>query len=102
MATPSDKSVTCASPRLGTGGRPLTAPAFYALRPGGWRDYVTLLHLPYTAWHLSYVVVGGCLAATVDWTVLGLTVLAFGLAIWWMARRGREADPAEAPARRSA
>ena len=26
--------------------------------PGGWRDYVTLLHLPYTAWHLSYVVVG--------------------------------------------
>ncbi len=25
--------------------------------------------------------VGGCLAATVDWTVLGLTVLAFGLAM---------------------
>ena len=34
-------------------------PAFYALPRGGWRDYVTLLHLPYTAWHLSYVVVGG-------------------------------------------
>jgi hypothetical protein len=59
----------------------MTAPAFYALRPGGWRDYVTLLHLPYTAWHLSYVVVGGCLAATVDWWVLGLTVLAFALAM---------------------
>ena len=59
----------------------MTAPAFYALRPGGWRDYVTLLHLPYTAWHLSYVVVGGCLAATVDWRVLGLTVLAFALAM---------------------
>ena len=28
-------------------------PAFYALAPGGWRDYVTLLHPPYTAWHLS-------------------------------------------------
>jgi Methylase involved in ubiquinone/menaquinone biosynthesis len=31
------------------------APAFYALRAGGWRDYVTLLHLPYTLWNLSYV-----------------------------------------------
>jgi hypothetical protein len=59
----------------------MTAPAFYALRSGGWRDYVTLLHLPYTAWHLSYVVVGACLAASVDWPVLGLTVLAFTLAL---------------------
>jgi hypothetical protein len=56
-------------------------PAFYALSPGGWRDYVTLLHLPYTAWHLSYVVVGACLAAHVDWTILALTVLAFALAM---------------------
>jgi hypothetical protein len=24
-------------------------PAFYALAPGGWRDYVTLLHAPYTS-----------------------------------------------------
>jgi len=56
-------------------------PAFYALRSGGWRDYATLLHLPYTAWHLSYVVVGGCLAATVSWPRLGLTVLAFALAM---------------------
>ncbi len=56
-------------------------PAFYALPRGGWRDYVTLLHLPYTAWHLSYVVVGGCLAAEVSWGRLGLTVLAFFLAV---------------------
>ena len=55
--------------------------AFYALEPGGWRDYVTLLHLPYTAWHLSYAVVGGCLAASVAWGRLGLTVLAFALAM---------------------
>ena len=60
---------------------PASRPAFYALRAGGWRDYVTLLHLPYTAWHLSYVVVGGCLAASVDWPVLALTVLAFALAM---------------------
>jgi hypothetical protein len=56
-------------------------PAYYALGPGGWRDYVTLLHLPYTAWHLSYVVVGGCLAASISWSRLGLTVLAFALAM---------------------
>jgi hypothetical protein len=56
-------------------------PAFYALRQGGWRDYVTLLHLPYTAWHLAYVVVGGCLVAEVSWNRLGLTVLAFFLAM---------------------
>jgi len=56
-------------------------PAFYALTPGGWRDYVTLLHAPYTAWHLAYVVVGGCLVADVVWGRLGLTVLAFALAM---------------------
>jgi hypothetical protein len=37
-------------------------PAFYALRRGGWRDYVTLLHPPYTLWHLSYVAVGAAIA----------------------------------------
>src|SRR5207249_8355787 len=31
--------------------------AFYAMAPGGWRDYWTLLHPPYTVWHLSYVVI---------------------------------------------
>jgi hypothetical protein len=56
-------------------------PAFYALRPGGWRDYVTVLHPPYTAWHLSYVVVGGCLVPHVPWGRLGLTVAAFALAM---------------------
>ena len=56
-------------------------PAFYALDRGGWRDYVSLLHPPYTAWHLSYVVAGGCLAPTVSWSRLGLTVLAFFLAL---------------------
>ena len=33
-------------------------PAFYSLPSGAWRDYVSLLHLPYTLWHLSYVVIG--------------------------------------------
>jgi len=37
-------------------------PAWYALGGGGWRDYVTLLHPPYTLWHLSYVAIGAALA----------------------------------------
>jgi hypothetical protein len=61
----------------GTGARP----AFYALAPGGWRDYVTLLHLPYTIWHLSYVAIGAALASHLRWGLLGLTVLAFALAM---------------------
>ncbi|MCE3287179.1 MAG: hypothetical protein K0S64_785 [Gaiellaceae bacterium] len=60
---------------------PSARPAWYALETGGWRDYVTLLHLPYTAWHLSYVVIGGCLAPIVAWGRLGAAVLAFGLAV---------------------
>jgi hypothetical protein len=43
----------------------LRGPAFYALRPGRWRDLVTLLHPPYTAWHLSYVALGAAAAPTV-------------------------------------
>ncbi len=56
-------------------------PAFYALRPGGWRDYVTLLHPPYTLWHLSYVAVGAALAPQLKWSLLGWTLLAFALAM---------------------
>ncbi len=56
-------------------------PAFYALRSGGWRDYVTLLHLPYTVWHLSYVAIGAALAPTLKWGLLEWTVLAFLLAM---------------------
>jgi hypothetical protein len=54
-------------------------PAFYALAPGGWRDYVTLLHPPYTLWHLSYVAIGGALAPHWRPGVLGLGLLAFFL-----------------------
>src|SRR5262249_1154928 len=56
-------------------------PAFYALRPGGWRDYVTLLHPPYTAWHLSYVAVGAGLAPRLAGWRLGATFGAFFLAL---------------------
>jgi hypothetical protein len=56
-------------------------PAFYALAPGGWRDYVTLVHPPYTLWHLSYVPVGACLAPVVHGNRLVWTILAFALAM---------------------
>jgi hypothetical protein len=55
--------------------------AFYALRPGGLRDCVTLLHLPYTAWHLSYVALGATLAEHTDGARLGWTLAAFLLAV---------------------
>jgi hypothetical protein len=56
-------------------------PAFYALAPGGWRDYMTLLHPPYTLWHLSYVAVGAGLAPSLSPDRLGWTLAAFLLAM---------------------
>jgi len=56
-------------------------PAYYAAARGGWRDWWTLLHPPYTAWHLSYVVIGACLAPRVQTSRLIVTVLAFFLAV---------------------
>jgi demethylmenaquinone methyltransferase/2-methoxy-6-polyprenyl-1,4-benzoquinol methylase len=69
---PTTKSVV-ASPR--------TPSAFYALEPGGWRDYWTLLHPPYTAWHLSYVLLGAALAPAPDPRIVLGALLAFGLAV---------------------
>ena len=59
----------------------MTRPAFYALESGGWRDYVTLLHLPYTAWHLSYVAIGAGLSAEFAGRRLLAALAAFGLAL---------------------
>jgi hypothetical protein len=59
----------------------MVRPAFYAARPGGWRDWWTLLHPPYTAWHLSYVVIGATLAPHTDVPRLVATLLAFFFAV---------------------
>jgi hypothetical protein len=59
----------------------MSRPAWYALRSGGWRDYVTLLHVPYTLWHLSYVVIGAALAPLWLPGRLGATLAAFALAL---------------------
>ena len=56
-------------------------PAFYALAPGSWRDYVTLLHAPYTLWHLSYVAIGAGIAPHFDLGRLGAALAAFFLGL---------------------
>ncbi|MDQ3992284.1 MAG: hypothetical protein M3229_01355 [Actinomycetota bacterium] len=58
-----------------------TRPAFYALQPGGWRDYVTLLHPPYTLWHLSYAAIGAALAPGFELKRLAAALAAFFLAV---------------------
>ena len=58
------------------------APAYYAAHARGWRrDIWALLHPPYTAWHLSYVLIGAGLATRVDLTRLAATLVAFFLAV---------------------
>ena len=63
------------------GIRAAVRPAYYAARSGGWRDWWTLLHPPYTAWHLAYVVIGAALAPRVGLTALIATLIAFFLAV---------------------
>jgi hypothetical protein len=57
------------------------APAFYALAPGGWRDYVSLLHPPYTLWHLSYVALGWAAAPAAHAERLWAALIAFFLGV---------------------
>lgn len=59
----------------------LERPAFYALRPGGKRDLLTLLHPPYTAWHLSYVAIAAAAAPRFSGYRLVWTLVAFLLAV---------------------
>ena len=58
-----------------------TRPAYYAAGPGRWRDWWTLLHPPFTAWHLSYVVLGAMLAPHVRLDRLLAALAAFFLAV---------------------
>src|SRR5579862_5000709 len=66
---------------MATARRELDRPAFYALRSGGWRDLFTLLHPPYTAWHLSYVAIGAAAAPHIYAGRLGAALGAFFLAV---------------------
>lgn len=60
---------------------PALGAAFYALRPGGWRDYWTLLHPPYTLWLLSNALLGAAVAPAPDPRIVAGGLLAFALAV---------------------
>jgi len=60
---------------------PQARPAYYAAGPGPLRDWWTLLHPPFTAWHLSYVVLGAMLAPHVRLDRLVAALIAFFLAV---------------------
>ena len=55
--------------------------AWYASRRGGLTQWWTVLHPPYTLWHLSYVVLGASVAPHLDVPRLLATLLAFALAV---------------------
>jgi hypothetical protein len=59
----------------------LERPAFYAMRPGGWRDLVTVLHPPYTAWNLANVAFGAAAATEIHTDRFIATLAAFFLAV---------------------
>ena len=60
---------------------PEQRPAFYALRPGGWRDLITVLHPPYTAWNLANVCFGAAAATQIHTDRFVATLAAFFLAV---------------------
>lgn len=70
-----------AGPMAGDRPDELHRPAFYALASGGWRDLITLLHPPYTVWHLSYVALGAAAAPKIYPGRLAATLGAFALAV---------------------
>ncbi len=54
--------------------------AWYDIKGSGWfRDLWVIMHWPYTAWHLSYAVIGAALVPHMNWALFGWTVLAFFL-----------------------
>ena len=59
----------------------LERPAFYAMRRGGWRDLVTVLHPPYTAWNLANVCFGAAAASQIHTDRFVSTLAAFLLAV---------------------
>ena len=83
---------------------PVLAPAYYATAAKGWRrDVWAVLHPPYTAWHLSYVLIGASLAPKVSLFRLVATLVAFFLAVGIAAHsldelRGRPLRTALPPA----
>jgi hypothetical protein len=59
------------------GAKAVKRPAFYAPVGSKTGDLVAILHPPYTAWHLSHVVLGASIAPVFDGAILAGTLLAF-------------------------
>lgn len=58
----------------------MTTAAWYLLKSEStWARWFNVIHFPYTGWHLSYVVLGACLADQLNLALLGWTLLAFFL-----------------------
>jgi hypothetical protein len=55
--------------------------AFYARSGGRRSQWWTLLHPPYTLWHLSYAVMGAAIAPQLSWAMLAATVGGFFLGV---------------------
>ena len=51
------------------------------MRPGGWRDLITVLHPPYTAWNLANVAFGAAAATEIHTDRFIATLAAFFLAV---------------------
>jgi hypothetical protein len=69
------------SPPAAKGDEQTPRPAFYSLRPGGWRDLVSVLHPPYSLWNVSNVAIGAAVAVHVYPVRLAAAVVAFFLAV---------------------
>lgn len=72
---------TAGDPAASAPAPPPARPAFYARGGGPVGDWITLLHPPYTAWHLGYVGIGAALAPRLDWAVFWASLAAFALAV---------------------
>ena len=57
-------------------------PAFYVMEgEERWKGYINLLHIPYTLWALSFIVMGASLAPILHWDRLAGTLAAFFMAV---------------------
>lgn len=68
-------------PQAGPPDDAIPRAAWYAPTGGRARDWLSVLHLPYTAWHLSYVLIGAGLSPVFSVERLDATLIAFALAV---------------------
>src|SRR5271166_4480805 len=80
-AAASKQPAASARPEIRDAPEPRMRPAFYALGRGRAGDLLTLLHPPYTAWHLSYFALGAAVAPHLYLNRLLWGLAAFALAV---------------------